>query len=151
MQRSLRARRMPVGALVALIATVIPLLGGCSHRPSSPSAPGVPVGTIRVHDLSSSVRATTGCPSTVRFSGTVTVSGAGTVAYRWDLSDGTQGPAQKLQFDVDYGPNVRLTVGVQDYSMTVARSGTYSATLHVLSPVDASSTPATCTVTCGAG
>lgn len=150
MRHTLRAKKMPVSSIAALIAAVIPLFGGCAHTPTSPSTPVVAAGTIRVHDLSASVTATTGCPSTVRFSGTITVSGAGTLTYRWDLADGTHSSAQELYLNIENVADVRLTTRVEDYSVTAVRSGAYSATLHVLSPTDASSTPATCTVTCGA-
>ena len=139
-------KKPSAAALCMLTTCVLLLVQGCGSGPSSPSSP---VPTVQVWDLSASASGGTGCPSNLRFGGTVTVSGTGSINYRWELWDGTQGSAQHLAARSNLGPNVRVVLNVEPYSVTVSTSGTYSARLHVVSPSDLVSVPATYTVICG--
>ena len=86
------------------------------------------------------------CPKTVNFSGTITVSDAGTVTYKWESSDGSNNSSNaSLTFD---GPGT-LTV---NHTWTLGSSGktytNYSERLHILSPNDVISNDATFTLAC---
>jgi hypothetical protein len=82
------------------------------------------------------------CPSTVTFSGSITVNGPGKVSYCWQQSDGVVTPARTLTFP---------SAGTQcvTHSWSVNTSGTYSAILTTITPTSLSSeNGATVIVTC---
>ena len=89
-----------------------------------------------------------GCPADIKFSATVTTSGWGRVGYRWELWDGTQGTTQYLTASSGAGPNMRFTTTLEAYAVTVEASGTYTARIHLLTPVDYVPASASFTVTC---
>ncbi|MBI5653825.1 MAG: hypothetical protein HZC40_25750 [Chloroflexi bacterium] len=70
------------------------------------------------------------CPNTFTAGAKITASGAGTVKYRWERSDGVNGQTLTIQFETA-GEKAVTNV---DWSIT--SSGNYAIALHVLEPND---------------
>jgi len=84
------------------------------------------------------------CPIVYNFAGTITTSGAATVTYKWERSDGTSGQTQSITFG---------SAGTQavSSSWTLGSHGfSYNGweRLHVLTPNDISSGQANFVLTC---
>jgi hypothetical protein len=127
-----RRRRWILGiaALALLVAAAavagIALLGGRqAPRPAGPLAIG--------SDAALTVTpASGGCNTTFVFVGRGSVSGAGTLVYRWEQSDGQSSAATSLPITADDGA-FQLT---QAWRLQGAQTLDASMTLHLLSPVD---------------
>ncbi len=94
---------------------------------------------VKVTDATASGRP---CPSTVIFTGSITMSGPGKVSYYWQLSDGQISAPQTITFPA---------AGTQFVSQTwsVSSSNTYSAVLSTITPTSLSSDAGvTVNVTC---
>ena len=82
------------------------------------------------------------CPKSFAFAGRITTNGAGAVTYRWERSDGETSPTLTLNFP---SGSAQTTVPA---AWNAERSGTYSMRLHVLTPNEVLSEPATFTASC---
>jgi outer membrane receptor for ferric coprogen and ferric-rhodotorulic acid len=85
-------------------------------------------------NVSTNARTPAPCPTSITFYAGVTVTGTGTITYHWEASDGTQSATQTAAFNYGNGVNPLIIGGanVPAYSVSVPTSGTYTATLHIL-------------------
>ncbi len=81
------------------------------------------------------------CPGNFSFAATITMNGPGTVTYRWERSDGANKPPASITF------SSAGTLAVTD-QWASAPFGAFSEKIHVGSPNDISSNPATFTNSC---
>ena len=125
---------------------------GCGGGGGSTGTTPTSIPTLQVLDAAAAAaQATSGCPATLRFTGTITHNGGtGLVTYRWELWDGTTGDIQTFSNtgNVVQGVNLRAIVSVDSLAKTVSASGSYWGKIHVLTPLDTTSGPATVTVSC---
>jgi hypothetical protein len=84
------------------------------------------------------------CPKTFTFFATITANGPGTVAYRWERSDGANSDIQSITF---YEAGTKTTT--LQWELSGSASGWHR--VHVLTPYDAASNPVYYTLNCGAG
>ena len=82
------------------------------------------------------------CPGTFNFSGNITTTGAGSVTYQWERSDGVTGPTQTLTF------NAAGTQPAAAASWQLGANGAFWERVHVLTPTDITSNQATFTNSC---
>jgi len=82
------------------------------------------------------------CPKTFAFYATITANGPGTVAYRWERSDGRYSDMQSITF---YEAGTKTTTLQWDLGETA--SGWHR--VHILTPYDAASNPVYYTLNCG--
>lgn len=82
------------------------------------------------------------CPNTFTAGAKITASGAGTVRYRWERSDGQATDARTIQFDAA-GEKTITNIDWQ-----IASSGNYWMLLHVLEPNDLKSNKGETAWTC---
>ncbi len=135
------SRVWPLGLLAVLAIST----HGCGGSPAGPASPSPP--TVQVRNVTASADGSSGCPATIRFSANAATVGTGRVGYRWELWDGTQGTTQYLTVSSD-GPKTGFIMRLEPYYVTVEASGTYTARIHILTPVDWVPVPASFTVTC---
>jgi hypothetical protein len=101
-----------------------------------PRIPGVSISTVRVSPQSSTI-----CPTTFYFEAEISATDAGTVAYRWEFSNGSVSKTEILTFDNKGAQTVKTS-----WSRSTSDSGWVR--LHVLQPSKVTSTEATFTLTC---
>jgi hypothetical protein len=128
-----RRRRWIIGAAVALVvagggtAAGIILLG--SPAPRAPAPSPLALGS----DAGLTVTpASGGCNTTFVFVGHGSLSGTGTLVYRWEQSDGESSPPTSLSITSNEGA-FQLT---QAWRVQGAQTLDASMTLHILSPVN---------------
>ncbi len=119
-----------IAALALLVAAAavagIVLLGGHqAPRPAGPLAIGSDT-ALKVTPVSG------GCNTTFTFVGTGSLSGTGTLVYRWEQSDGQSSANMSLLITADDGA-FQLT---QAWRLQGAQTVDASMTLHLISPVD---------------
>ncbi len=81
------------------------------------------------------------CPRRFTFTGTITVSEAGTVTYKWERSDGSATPTETMTFA---GASSQTAVNAWD----VSTSGSSWQRLRILTPNETYSAQANITVSC---
>jgi hypothetical protein len=86
------------------------------------------------------------CPVTFAFSSIITSDSAGTVAYRWEWSNGGIGPTTTITFSGAGSQTVTTT-----WTLGPSGTNTYWEQVHVLSPNDTTSNQASFTLSCGGG
>ncbi len=106
--------------------------------------PPTPTPPFTVSDVQASVAPTSftgACAKQFDFTGQITANGVGTVTYRWERSDGVNGPDETVDFD---GPGTKAV----NTSWSLSTSGTHWQQLHVLAPNDVTSNQASFTLNC---
>ncbi len=106
---------------------------------STPSVSNVAVALLSVSPYGGA------CPGNFLFSGTITTSGATTVTYRWERTDGTTVPSLPNVYTIVFSN--ASTQNVTD-SWNSAPTGTWGERIHILSPNDLSSNQPTFTNNC---
>lgn len=141
----------PTPSAFGLSTTVpLPTIGQNTASPSaspktttSPSPLSSPSVGFQVTAAAAAVAPLTSnaCPTTFNFSGTITANGAGTVTYKWERSDGAQGPTESVTFTGATSQSVPTT-------WTLSNPGTKWERLRILTPNDLTSNQATFTLNC---
>jgi hypothetical protein len=114
-------------AAAAAVAGIVVLGGG--HQAPRPAAAPLAIGSDAALTVTP---ATGGCNTTFVFVGRGSVSGSGTLVYRWEQSDGQSSATTSLPITADDGA-FQLT---QAWRLQGAQTLDASMTLHLISPVD---------------
>lgn len=120
-----------------------PWLGGAQRvrfLSSSPSPTTSPTASPTVWSSAiATVTASSGCPTAIRASGTITASGSGPVTYRWETPGVGTGRTSSVAFGSDAGSFLRLTLSTENYTSQAVGEGTYTVRLHILTPTESAS------------
>ena len=127
------------------LPTITPLVQSSASPSATPklTPSPTPVSGFQVTAAAAAVAPTTGnsCPTTFNFSGVITANGAGNVTYKWERSDGAQGPTESVTFTGAASQSVSTT-------WNLSNPGTKWERLHILTPNDLTSNQATFTLSC---